>query len=359
MTDEDISGNDESMEPSREMQDISTKELVDSDYEIGFQNERNSSDTQADPRVEYDHPGVIPDPGRTRHDDSEDASSEDTERTDTGYQFTGYETGSATRVGKPGDDGYSKHLERLNEGRDSTDSPLSPQQHEWDKKRFSQAICSALPISKREREQVIAAMEEIEPERFGHHKRIEKVCLGVVSVIVDKERSKQIDDPDELTLIQWEEEFKEIREREGVSMGDLSTIKQTVHDELGSHPPEPNPAGIRRDTNLPKTSPSELPDEYWQKREASYWESLAKGWEYRREEFKEALPKDKRERIELLRKWEPWKRDDEPTNEQPQQREQDPTFEPEFEELEEDLELEEDVIAEAERLIEEMEEIEE
>lgn len=294
-----------------EVQDISTEELTANDYDVVPSDYQSGDDIEPQNAYVQEPPADF-EPGRTRNDDSIDASSENLGGTRTGRDYSaGHEMSAATNVGKPDERGsYDEKLHRINDGRHQTDGTLSHRQSDWDKKRITQAICSDLPISKRQRETVVAIMEGLDLDRFGHQKAIERVCLGVVAVIVNDTRVRLASDPEEVTLITWEDEFQDIAAKYDVSMSDLSTIKQTVRDELDDMSPEPSNEGVKRDLDLPKVTPSERPDEYWEHRSSQYWVSLAYTWERRDDDIKDALPADKRERVNLLRKWKPWERED-------------------------------------------------
>lgn len=316
--------NDESTEDTadlqeipEEVQDLTVEELNENICDIAPASRRSGDEN--DPRmVRGPDPAAIPEPGRTMYDDSIDASSKDPGGTRDGHDYSaGHEMTAATGVGKPDDPNYDEDLQRINDGRHWSDGSLSHRQSEWDKKRFTQAICSDLPISKRQREMVVLAMEKLDLDRFGHQKAIERVCLGVATVIVNDERVEQTDDPGDVTLLSWESEFQDLAKKYDVAMSDLSTIKETVRDELGDRPPVPSDAGIKRDLNLPKITPDEKPDEYWEVRHTQYWVMLARTWESRDNDIKEAIPNEKRELVDLLRKWKPWDRTDDPKPEPP------------------------------------------
>ncbi|WP_101297970.1 hypothetical protein [Halegenticoccus soli] len=289
------------------VQDISTGELIDNNYDTALSSHNRGPGGEGDHRDEFIDHGAYDDPGRMRNDDSIAASSTDNPRDDDGYTFSaGYETKAATGVGKPGDPHYDEQLQRVNDGRDGTDGTLSHRQADWDKKRIAQALCSDLPISKRQREQVVLAMERLDLDRFGHQKAIERVCLGVVTVIVNDQRVEQSANLEDVTPVTWEDEFKEIAAKFDVGMSDLATIKELVREQLGERPPEPANAGVNRDVSLPEISPAERPDEYWERMGHRFWVSLARYWEHRDAELKAAIPEEKKELVDLLRQWEPW-----------------------------------------------------
>lgn len=297
-----------------DVQDISTQELIDNNYETRLE-PRNGPDKDPEMSRGRDLAAAMEEPGRTRHDDSINASSNNEDRSDEGYDLsTGAERSAATYVGKPRDPHYDDQLQRVNDNRDTYDGSLGQRQNQWDKKRICEAICSQLPISELQRKKILNAMEELDLERFGQQKAIERVCLGTAAVIVDPERAENADYPDEVTLLSWEDEFRATAKPLGVSMSDLSTIKRIVREELGWASLDPVTVGPKRDVNLPKIPFSDRPDEYWERQSPQSWEFIARSWETKDDEYKEAVPEEKQELVRLLHKWEPWERSDESTD---------------------------------------------
>ncbi|GAA0289705.1 hypothetical protein [Halarchaeum salinum] len=250
-------------------------------------------------------------PGRVPGEDSLIASREDNPRSDEGYDYTGFETPAATRIGDETDD--NPEIERLREhhdGRHRSDSEHSARETERDKERFAQGICSSLPLSKQERQHVVTAVKSFDLDRFGNQKSITKVALGTAAVLVDeyyREGAEELDD-----LVRRSEEFREIREKHGISMSDLNTVKGTVRDLLDSEPVPVKSEVRNRDPALPEpTAPDDLPRQYWEERSSESWVSVARGWERKSEKYKDAIPAEYKERIRLLRKWEPWTDDPE------------------------------------------------
>lgn len=73
-----------------------------------------------------------------------------------------------------------------------------------------------------------------------------------------------------------------------------------MRDELEGEMLLPVTVGAKRDANSPRTSNSDLPDEYRENLSPLAWEQEARNREYRDEAFKETVPEDKRELIRLL-----------------------------------------------------------
>jgi len=299
----------------------------------------------SDPRVRKQRwGGGYTEPGRIPGEDSLDASREDNPRDDDGYDYTGFETPAATRIGDETDDAPEiERLRKYHEGRHQSDGEHSARETERDKERVAQAICSALPLTRQEREHVVAAIKNINLDRFGNQKSITKVALGAVAVLVDEHYREGAEELDQ--LVRRSEEFREIRDKHEISMSDLSTVKGIVRDILSSDPVPVNSQVRRRDPALPgPTAPDDLPRQYWEELSSESWVSIARTWERKPEGYKDAIPPEYKERIRLLRKWQPWPDDNESEA-------QDIVSSPD-----ESIDFDdEDLAAEAEELIEELE----
>lgn len=255
--------------------------------------------------------GWLTDPGRIPGQDSIEASQEENPRDDEGYDYTGYDSRAATRIGGEDDtDDQIERLRELNEGRHQSDGGHSAREAERDKKRVAEAICSSLPLSGREREHVVSAVTHLDLDRFGNQKSIPKVTLGVVAVIVDEQYREDADDLDQ--FVSFSDEFQSICDNHDISMSDMGTVKRIVREELETRPVPVTTNVRRRDPALPGPTPaSEKPREYWDEFPAESWVSLARSWERFPEDYRDAIPDDYHETIVLLRKWEPWSNGDE------------------------------------------------
>lgn len=300
------SGHENDLQPiPEELQDISTEELVEADYETVPPTA--TEDDEDDGRRHHDMAALNP-PGRTRHDDSINASSDDPggNAHEDAYS-AGYDSPMATRIGDEGDgDDDAQRLRELHDGRHHSDGDLSARQSQWDKRRVAEAICSSLPLAQHERDKVLSVVESLDFSKFGQQKGLERVTLGVVAVVVD-ERHRQRDDVDG-EIISFTDEYREMCDSLDVSMSDLATIKGIVREALDEEDATVWRRDPRRDTLLPEPTPmDEYPREYWDERNAEYWVRNAKTWSRLPDEFKEAIPGEYRDLIENLRKWEPWK----------------------------------------------------
>lgn len=303
MTDEDNTEHGNGEPIPEELQNISTEEIVEADYNA-VPSDMIDDTTGGEDDKPRRLPGRHDAPGREF--DSVEASSEDRDRDDDGHLYTaGYDSEAATRIGDETDGNEDvEKLRRYHEGRHRSDGEHSAREAQRDKKRIAQAICASLPITDREGELVTEVMEQLDLSPFGSQRGIERVTLGVVAVIVDEIERDEFGP--EREIVSRQEEFKGLRKQHDVSMGDLTTIKEIVRNEmseqriaLGGNP--------RRDPNLPgPTTIDDRPDEYWNEMSASYWESVAKDWEDLPKSFREGIPKEFRQRVEALRQWEVW-----------------------------------------------------
>ena len=252
--------------------------------------------------------GRMEPPGRNRHDDSINASSEDLGGDRDGHEYSaGYDSHMATRIGDEEDrDDRVDRFRELHEGRHSSDGSHSVRESYRDKKRIAQAICSALPLTNPECALVVNTVENIDMSLFGNQKGITRVTLGIVAVLID-ERGR--DSPQCLEdLVSRSDKFRSLRERHEISMSDLTTVKGIVRGALDGGGVDFKPSWSTRDPALPgPTSPNELPEEYWEAKSPEYWANVAKGWQYEPDEWKESIPKEYRSLIDRLRHWEPWK----------------------------------------------------
>lgn len=304
-----------------------------------------------DPRIQARHfdYGAFTEPGRIPGQDSIEASRENNPRDDDGYDFTGYDSQMATRIGDENDDDPRvERLRELHEGRHQSDGEHSARETERDKERIAQAICSGLPLALREREHVVSAVKTLDLDRFGNQKNITKVTLGLVVVIADEQYRSDADDLDQ--LVSYSEEFRTLRDKHDISMSDLKTVKRIAREQLEKQPVPATSEVRRRDPALPgPTAPDDLPRHYWEELSAQSWVSIARSWERHPQTYKEAIPDDYRETVDLLRKWEPWEDDTEEVKQASQS-----AVQPDVGSVDEDDDLDELVAAEAEEIVEEM-----
>lgn len=318
-------------------------------------------DNSRPPERHFDLAAYHP-PGRVPGQDSIEASREENPRDDVGYDYTGYESQMATRIGdEDSNDPEVERLRQLHEGRHQSDGEHSARETERDKERVAQAICSNLPVNSREREHVVNAVKSLNLDAFGNQKNLTKVTLGMVAVLVDE----QYREPDELDdLVARSDEYQSIRDTHDISMSDLNTVKQIAREELENQQVSLTSGIRRRDPALPDpTDPDDLPRQYWEELSAESWARIARDWERQPQEYKDAIPDDYRETVDLLRRWEPWEaeEDEEEASDDVEEQQKSPqTDQIDAESVDEDEidDLDDDVAAEAVALLEQMKDAE-
>ncbi|WP_436347053.1 hypothetical protein [Natronorubrum sp. FCH18a] len=140
---------------------------------------------------------------------------------------TAFESPNATAVGKP-DDRQKKRigtdddrLHQLNEERHRALKGHSNRMHELDKKRITEALCSALDVSNGEQRLVVKHLQELDFDQFGNQKAVEKVSLAVIRYVVDQQRLEHGAEWDD--LVRNSDAYTDVRER--VLDGDRGFMK--------------------------------------------------------------------------------------------------------------------------------------
>ena len=159
---------------------------------------------------------------------------------------TGYDSFGETRVGIGTANGHIERLVRLNEGRHNSDGNHSAREAARDKKRITESLCTALDVTPYQQKRAVSAMSQMDLDRFGIQKRIEKVALCTVGIVVDRERRRyflQGNDPADVDLsdvsqsdfpdrFSQDGEFQKLCSQYGVSGEDHYSVTQLVKREL-------------------------------------------------------------------------------------------------------------------------------
>lgn len=193
----------------------------------------------------------LPETEGTDTDTDEDQSTDDTpelqpsvqqERDHAPDSYTsGYDPHGDTRVGIGSAGSDASKLVRHNEGRHRSDGNHSKREAERDKKRVTEAFCSALGVTPYQQRETITAMVNMNLDRFGRQKRLTKVALGTIKVVVERDRFHQLRQRDDLAAVTddqlpqrmlEEEAYCELLERHEVSKKDLYSVSQLVKREL-------------------------------------------------------------------------------------------------------------------------------
>lgn len=245
--------------------------------------------------------------GRRYYEDSVAASSEDPGGTADGYDYSGYDSHMATRIGDEEDyDPRTDRLREIHEGRHRSDGDHKIREDGRDKRHVLKAICSDLAISNSQKDLVVSTVEGFDMSIFGGQKEIVRVTLGTIAVLVDERGNSSPQSYDD--LVSRSEEFRLICEVHDISMSDLATVKDIVREALDNGEVDIDTGTGLRDPALPEpTPPWEIDDEYWDLRPAGYWAKIARSWHHVDNELKEAVPDEYRDLVDRLRRWEPWK----------------------------------------------------
>lgn len=159
---------------------------------------------------------------------------------------TGYDSFGKTRVGIGTANGDIERLIRLNEGRHHSDGDHSAREAARDKKRITESLCSALDLPSYQQHRAVAAMNQMNLDRFGQQKQIEKVALCTICLIVDRERTRHSvggNDPSEVDLsgmpeqdyprrFSEEQAYQDLCSQYGISDKDHYSVTQLVKREL-------------------------------------------------------------------------------------------------------------------------------
>lgn len=124
--------------------------------------------------------------------------------------------------------------------------------------------------------------------------------------MVDEQHRQRFDVEGE--IIGFTNDWTRVRDSAGVSMSELSTVKQAVREALENGEAQKcQRRSPRRDPLLPEPTPvNERPEEYWHNVPAEQWELIASRWERYPEDQKAAIPDAYIRLVESLRRWEPW-----------------------------------------------------
>jgi len=160
----------------------------------------------------------------------------------------GYDSTGDTRVGV-GAGSTNSRLERLirhNEGRHQSDGNHSSREAERDKKRITQSFCSSLDVTPLQQQEAVSVMGQLNLNRFGRQKRLEKVAIGVIRFVVDRDRHRyfyngrdpssidlsKVDEADFPDPFGEEEGFQKLCESHGMSKKDQYSLSQLVKREI-------------------------------------------------------------------------------------------------------------------------------
>lgn len=169
----------------------------------------------------------------------------------------GYVTTAATTIGYANqrDERYQR-LQEYNEGIRG-DSRHGARMSRLDKRRATQALCSALDLPAYQQRMVVDYMLDLDLSLFGSQKRIEKVALVVIRHVVEREWFEQ--NPTDPERLSERDRYLALVEEQDMDMGDVMRISQIFKRWLTEHAESRENYGVGfpgRDPNLPPSERS-------------------------------------------------------------------------------------------------------
>lgn len=148
---------------------------------------------------------------------------------DTKYTYThNRETPTATEIGH--ESGRSDEAEHLRKIERRTNDHLSTHKHELDKKRITEAFCDTLEVTSYQRQEAVRLMEFLDLEAFGSQRGVRGVALVVIKYVVNCDRMEHYGG--DATRISEDDTFQQLVDEEGLDMGDIMSISQTMKEQL-------------------------------------------------------------------------------------------------------------------------------
>jgi hypothetical protein len=257
-----------------------------------------------------------------------------------------YKTPDATSIGTASErDERDERLQEVNEGRDRFSDDHAVRMHSVDRSRIIGALCSSLPISDTERELAISTFADLDLDQFGNQKAVEKVALATIRHVVDTRRVEYGADFE--SLLRGSEEYQVVKDSVLLNERGFMKLCNAVSDAIERCSRSPSLAQ-GPDPNLPDAYPKyDYPDKYWNNLSAERWAGIAETWDHQPRKFRGSIPEEYLSLIDRLQRWEPW--DDESGDDEESASNNAQGTNPPNEGLDEE------VIAEAVALVEEME----
>lgn len=160
-------------------------------------------------------------------------------------------TPAATRIGRaerPEDD-LSDSVRRLHDEQHPAMAGHGERMHRLDKLRITHALCSALDVTRWERDRALGIMTELDLTAFGSQRGVPKVALVVVGYVVDTARRERLglDDParlaelspDEMeslyelfTPLKEDDRYRRLMERHGLDVTGVNRLTRTLREQL-------------------------------------------------------------------------------------------------------------------------------
>jgi hypothetical protein len=160
-------------------------------------------------------------------------------------------TPAATLIGRaerPEDD-LSEGVRRLHDERHPAMAGHGERMHRLDKLRITHALCSALDVTRWERDRALGIMTELDLTAFGSRRGVPTVALVVVGYVVDTARRKRLglDDParlaglspdemeslyDLFTPLKEDDRYRRLMERHGLDVTAVNRLTRTLREQL-------------------------------------------------------------------------------------------------------------------------------
>jgi hypothetical protein len=182
-------------------------------------------------------------------------------------------TPAATRIGRAArpEDDLSDSVRRLHDERHPAMAGHAERMHRLDKLRITHALCSALDVTRWERDRALGIVLGLDLAAFGSQRGVPKVALVVVGYVVDAARRERLglDDPaaladlspDEMaslyelfTPLKEEASYRRLMARHDLDVTSVNRLTRTLRaqlDELDLHD-----AVFGRDPNVDPNLPA-------------------------------------------------------------------------------------------------------
>lgn len=146
------------------------------------------------------------------------------------YSVETYPSASATGVGINSD--RDEKYERLHAINESHLSPgFNSLLNEFDKKRVMQSLCNSLGLCKQNQDLCVRYIVNLDLDKFGNQKRLEKVALAIIKYVVEKTQAERIKNDPYAELSDWEplskdQKYQEIINRLELDRGNVMRVSQ-------------------------------------------------------------------------------------------------------------------------------------
>ncbi|WP_435334280.1 DNA-directed RNA polymerase subunit epsilon [Haloarchaeobius sp. TZWWS8] len=190
-------------------------------------------------------------------------------------------TPSATLIGRARDPSsdLSENIRRLHDEQHGAMAGHGVRMHQLDKLRIAHALCSALDVTRWERDCTLGIVSELDFTKFGSQRALETVSLVVLRYVVDRERRQQLglDDHEwiaslseerledlyeQFTSLKENPKFQAMLERNGLTTTNINRLTRVLKTQLEERDLEGAVLGRDpfRDPNLPAVRETNRPE---------------------------------------------------------------------------------------------------